>query len=40
LSQAFTELSAFAPARENASSTTKAEEGATKRQRRWWRRSQ
>jgi hypothetical protein len=40
LSQAFTELSAFAPARENSSSASKAEEGATKRQRRWWRRSQ
>ena len=39
LSQAFTELSAFAPARANTSSASKAEEGATKQQRRWWRRS-
>ena len=39
-SQAFTELSAFAPERENKSSTPQAEGGATKQQRRWWRRSQ
>jgi hypothetical protein len=39
LSQAFTELSAFAPTREDTSSASKAEEGATKQQRRWWRRS-
>jgi hypothetical protein len=39
LSQAFTELSAFAPAHENTSSASKAEDGATKQQRRWWRRS-
>ena len=40
LSQAFTELSAFAPERDKKSSTTQAENSATKRQRRWWRRSQ
>jgi WS/DGAT/MGAT family acyltransferase len=41
LSQAFTELSAYAPERDSASPNPKgSDKASTKRQRRWWRRSQ
>jgi WS/DGAT/MGAT family acyltransferase len=41
LSQAFTELSAYAPERDSASPSPKgSDKASTKRQRRWWRRSQ